>query len=561
MKTDSLINTQIEEYRVLSLLGRGGMARVYRGVDMRLKRYVAIKVIDTPYRTEPDYLARFEREAQTIAQLDHPNVVKVYRYGESAGFMYIVMQYVEGLDLGNILLDYRGDGEFMEPRDAIGVTRDLCTALDYIHSHGVIHRDIKPSNVMLNRDGRAILADFGLALLTEVGTMGRVFGTPEYIAPEQAISSARAGPRSDLYSLGVILFEMFTNRLPFYAPDPMDLAMLHISEPPPSPRAFRPDLPEGVEAVILKAMDKEPEKRHSTGAVLLAELEAAIRAAEAQDRAALPKTSTQTVLQRVDVGSTPLPPPPLPPVPAVPPTELAPAPAHAAQVGVQQAGGVHDDHLRGDQPEGRAPLKLWPFLVGLGAISLLVLSICSVGIILLWSFLGVGEDSAEQARASATARLVGAATFAPAKTSTSPESLATYTLQPSRTETVLPIQESMAFNLLFATRGNDSLLLVNMGPDGFPLAAIQLGDGPSAVLGEQWDLRRLNTGECVGVWKDRGKPKAPNDVKCDEVGERLERGASKNFWNAPFAVYYAGIQVGSCDPEEGYCTLIVEAAP
>ncbi|MCK6624047.1 MAG: protein kinase [Anaerolineae bacterium] len=274
--TDNLLSQQLDEYRLEALLGHGGMARVYRGFDTRLKRRAAIKVIDTPFQTDPAYTARFEREAQAIAQLKHPHVVGVYRYGEANGLLYIAMEYIEGDDLETVLAKYHDDEQFMPPAEMSQIIRPVCLALDYVHSQGVIHRDIKPSNIMLNSQGQPILTDFGLVLL-DYQTRGEIFGTPHYIAPEQVVSSAGAVPQSDLYSLGVILYEIFTGKLPFEADHPYDIAMLHLTEPPPPPRQHRPDLSPELEAVILKALAKEPGDRYPNGAALADALEQALQ--------------------------------------------------------------------------------------------------------------------------------------------------------------------------------------------------------------------------------------------------------------------------------------------
>jgi eukaryotic-like serine/threonine-protein kinase len=276
---DNLIGQQLDEYRLEGLLGKGGMARVYRAVDVRLKRYVAVKVIDTPFRAESEYTTRFEREAQAIAQLNHPHIVQLYRYGEADGVLYMAMQYVQGADLATILDSYRQHGELMPPADAVRVIREVCLALDYAHGRGVIHRDVKPSNIMLDKNSRSVLTDFGLSLLSELGTQGEVFGTPHYIAPEQAISSAGAVPQSDLYSIGVILYELFTGRLPFDGADVMDIAMRHLSESPPLPSTYRADINPELEAVIVKTLAKKPEERFPTGAALSKALERALHLA------------------------------------------------------------------------------------------------------------------------------------------------------------------------------------------------------------------------------------------------------------------------------------------
>jgi len=274
---DDLLGCELDEYRLDELLGQGGMARVYRAIDTRLKRYVAVKVIDTPFREDVGHVMRFEREAQAIAQLEHPHIVRLYRYGQDDGLLYMAMQYIEGSNLYNVMQSYRTEGEFMASTDVLRVTREICQALDYAHAKGVIHRDLTPSNVMLDKDGRAYLTDFGLVLLLDVGTRGEVFGSPQYIAPEQAISSKNAVPQSDLYAVGVMLYEMLTGRLPFDATEMMNVAMQHMTEPPPPPRQFRPEISPGLEAVILKALAKKTEERYPSGAALVAALEKALK--------------------------------------------------------------------------------------------------------------------------------------------------------------------------------------------------------------------------------------------------------------------------------------------
>jgi serine/threonine protein kinase len=275
--TDPLIGKRLDEYRLEKLLGRGGMARVYRGLDLGLQRYAAVKVIDTPYRQDEDYLARFEREARAIAQLEHPHIVTVYRYGRASNLLYLAMRYIEGPDLQIILEDYEQKGQIMSLADVTRLIREIGSALDYAHRQGIIHRDVKPSNVMLNAEGRAYLTDFGMALLTDVGTQGKILGSPHYISPEQAVSSARAVPQSDLYSLGVILFRMVTGRLPFNHDDMLELLMLHMTVEPPDPRDIRPDVDSALAEVILKALVKEPDKRYTSGKALSDALEAAVK--------------------------------------------------------------------------------------------------------------------------------------------------------------------------------------------------------------------------------------------------------------------------------------------
>jgi eukaryotic-like serine/threonine-protein kinase len=309
MSGDTMLGRRLNEYLLERLLGQGGMARVYRGLDMNLQRYVAVKVIDTPYRHDSEYNQRFEREAQAIAQLDHPHIVRLYRYGEQDGLLYMVMQYIEGSDLETIMGQYEADGESMERDDICRLVREVCRALDYAHGRYVIHRDVKPANIMLDMAGRAVVADFGLALLTDLGTRGEVFGSPHYIAPEQAISSAAAVPQTDLYALGVILYRMFTGVLPFEGNDPLEVALRHVSEAPAPPRSLRPEISPQLEAVILKALAKEPGNRYASGQALAGALAAVLDDDKLPVSPATPSTRL-TIAERVSLGLEPLPPPP-----------------------------------------------------------------------------------------------------------------------------------------------------------------------------------------------------------------------------------------------------------
>lgn len=305
MSDDQLIGQQLNEYRLEKLLGQGGMARVYRGLDVGLKRYAAIKVIDTPFQRDEEYLRRFEVEAQAIAQLDHPNIVSLYRYGQAEDVLYMAMKYVEGADLHAILSGYEDSGDFMPWEEVLRVMREVSSALDYAHNKGVVHRDIKPSNIMIDEQGRAYLTDFGLALLTAQGTQGQIFGTPQYIAPEQAISSAGAVPQSDFYAIGVILYRMMTGVLPFDHDDLLEIAMLHMTEPPTPPRAHRPDITPDVEAVILKCLAKEPEARYVNGAEFVAALE------QVGNKVVAPMSvPALSIMERVALDMERLPPPP-----------------------------------------------------------------------------------------------------------------------------------------------------------------------------------------------------------------------------------------------------------
>ncbi|GAB4574420.1 MAG: hypothetical protein Kow0077_20920 [Anaerolineae bacterium] len=277
MAQDKFIGRQLDEYRIDALLGKGNMARIYLATDVRLGRQAAIKIISHTHQDDEMYIMRFRREARAIAQLNHPHIVQLYRYGEAEDLLYMAMQYIEGASLSVVLRSYHQDGQYIEPHEALRIIREVCSALDYAHQKGVIHRDVKPANIMLDITARAILTDFGLALIQADGTRGGVLGTPHYLAPEQARSSANATPQSDLYSVGVIMYELFTGQRPFDAKKPVEVAMMHITQPPPSPRQIRPEISPELEAVILKAMAKRPEQRFQSGAELVHALEQAMQ--------------------------------------------------------------------------------------------------------------------------------------------------------------------------------------------------------------------------------------------------------------------------------------------
>jgi len=264
--SDPLINRKLGDYVIQSLLGKGGMARVYKGYDANLDRYAAIKVISSELMTgdTKEYNERFNKEARAIARLSHPNIVGIYQFGESDGSYYMAMQFLDGEDLRAILRRYAKRGERMPTSQILRMARDIAQALDYAHDAGVVHRDIKPSNIMVLTDGRSVLTDFGLALNANEGTQGDTFGTAHYIAPEQAISSANAVRQSDQYAFGVVLYEAFVGQVPFDEPSAMSVALKHLQEPPPPPTRFNPSLPAEAERVLLKALSKAPKDRYPT---------------------------------------------------------------------------------------------------------------------------------------------------------------------------------------------------------------------------------------------------------------------------------------------------------
>jgi serine/threonine-protein kinase len=263
------------KYRVLEALGRGGMAQVYRGYHPQLDRYVAIKVLRADLVDDETFLKRFRHEAHAVSGLRHANIVQVFDFDVQDDYYYMVMELLEGDTLRARLNEYRLRKERMPLREIARVLMDVLSGLEYAHSEGIIHRDLKPANIMLTKKGQAVLTDFGIAQIlgsTQITASGALMGTLNYMAPEQGLEG-RCDARSDIYSLGIVLYEMLTGYTPFDADTPLAILMKHLNDPLPLPSQLDPDLPPSLEQVVLKALAKSPADRFQSAKEMAAALE------------------------------------------------------------------------------------------------------------------------------------------------------------------------------------------------------------------------------------------------------------------------------------------------
>jgi beta-lactam-binding protein with PASTA domain/tRNA A-37 threonylcarbamoyl transferase component Bud32 len=301
-------------YEILRHIARGGMAEVYLAHDLMLDRQVALKVLFPELSTDRNFVERFRREAQAAANLSHPNIVSIYDWGEEEGTYFIVMEYVEGRTLGQMI---RREGPLMAVR-AAEVGADVAAALAFAHRSGVVHRDVKPGNVLISPNGQVKVTDFGIARAAnsdqDLTQTGAVMGTATYFSPEQA-QGHRVDPRSDLYSLGVVLYEMVAGRPPFSGDNPMAIAYKHVREQPVPPGDVNPDVPDAFDAIVLQAMAKNPNDRYASadelrqdllrfrqGRMVLANPTVAVPVTASDATVAVPAYDATQVVERTRVG-------------------------------------------------------------------------------------------------------------------------------------------------------------------------------------------------------------------------------------------------------------------
>ena len=346
--SDTLIGTLFDgRYQVVRKLGAGGMANVYLAEDQELGRRVAIKILNERYANDEQFVERFRREAKNAAALSHPNIVSIYDRGEAEGTYYIAMEYLDGRSLKELILS-RGPAPL---NVAIEYVRQILSALRFAHRHGIVHRDIKPHNVLVDAEGRVKVTDFGIARAgaSQMTEAGSIVGTAQYLSPEQA-RGTNVDQRSDLYSLGIVLYELLTGTLPFNGDTPVEIAMKHLSQTPELPSVLRPELPRELDLVVTRALAKDPDERYQSADEMDADLERLSRGA-----AVSPETEeSATQIMRAPTG----------PMSATAATMIVP-PRRGAYAPVPPPPVYYDL----DEPIHRRPMWPWvaAFLFVLGA--------------------------------------------------------------------------------------------------------------------------------------------------------------------------------------------------
>jgi len=276
------VGDTIGSYEIVGTIGQGGMATVYKAHHARLDRFVAVKVMHPTFLQDQSFIARFEREARIVAKLEHPNIVPIYDFSDYNGSPYLVMKYIEGRTLKQRILK-----QGISLAEALKMMRAIADALDFAHQHDVLHRDIKPSNILVDDSDTAYLTDFGLARIAQAGestiSHDMMLGTPFYISPEQAKGERNLDQHTDIYSLGVIFYELLVGHVPFTADTPYAIVHAHIYKQPVSPSDINPELPPEVNAVMEKALAKNPQDRYHTANEMMDALEAALAISEMKD--------------------------------------------------------------------------------------------------------------------------------------------------------------------------------------------------------------------------------------------------------------------------------------
>lgn len=551
-----LVGQRLDEYSVLSLLQDSGTTLVYLGMDLTLKRHATIKVFDAPFRVDAENAESMRREAHSVGQLRHPNIVTLYRFGQSSGRLYAATESVDGADLQTVLSSFKADGEHLPLEDVARIVGEVGQAMDYAHANGVIHGDLKSSSILLDRKGHCRVADFGLATMLALGTGEAIGRSPTDGREEPPPSAGRAGSQGDLYALGLVLYEMITNE-----PPPQD-------ESPPTLRRHRPEASFQLESVVGLALAGDPEERFQTGAELSDALGEALGLTPSVTAGA---PATGALLQRVAQA-------------AIEGAVSSPRPAGLPPVEVEDV-----------VPPRRRRTKT-PLIIAAGVLLGLCVAIAAL-VGLVWFADRLGREKLNQQAgiefywpfASKTVEpttslldipspLPSATGFAfpttvaptQSPSPTAAEATAVPTLPPTETPTAAPptltlvppsltVQiQIVTYNLVVAVKDGEGVVVVNQGPESFPLAPLALDNG--SVVGSDWGVSQLAPGDCVVVWSDaRDQPVYPDGIACRQVGDVLVLIGRERLWRTTFNIIYDGIEVGVCGRDQTICPISIAA--
>ncbi|MDX2074904.1 MAG: serine/threonine-protein kinase [bacterium] len=543
-KNDPLIGKKLGDYHITGVLASGGMAKIYIGRDEKLEREAAVKVLTRAMLdSDPTLSERFTREARAVAKLDHDNIVPIYQYGEQDDVYFLVMKLIVGRDLADEINDLQRLGQTMSLPRMFHLLKQVAAALDFAHKNGIIHRDVKPSNVLIDKNDRAYLTDFGLVLRQDIDmTRGTAFGTPRYISPEQALASERAVPQSDTYSLAVIVYEILTGSIMFKGDTAMQVALSHISEAPPLPSAINASIPKSVERELLKALEKEPEKRHPKATDFIRALESAygdllIKVTSATNDTTIVDRPTdfptkedaknkpeEAILSAWDTPSSdPIPATspkakgkakaktsdaPKPKVTPTPPvaTTPTPTPIESAIPKVEAIPPVviSPDSLN-KKPVSSKKLPI-PLLAGIGGFVLVVI----IGIIILSG----GGNSASN-------------------------------------NTVVNNSDGEPVMVYYQT---NILAIRNMSDVTLDLSSFQLGDSTGVIRASDIRGGILNSGECVVVKNQNQSTNPPSAWGCTTIRSEILRASNALAWRNNFQVKSGNAVIANCNAVAGGAT-------
>ena len=546
-----MIGQQLGSYMIAEMIERSGMVEVYRGYHVEFEQEVAIKVIGRYLEPSPLLNERIRREATTIAQLRHPNIVALYDFGEVGGGHYFVTELIEGETVTDLIAGMNAGTRYIDQDDISFYTRQIASAIDYAHSRNILHRDITPSSILITSSNQAFLAGFGLAVLKARDTEGEggiPLGTPQYMAPEYAIDAAGVIPKSDTYSLGVILYELTSGVLPFNADSPVELALKHVNETPPPPQQINPTLPFAVSTVIMQAIAKEPTERFDNAMALAKALAHAWKINDNVEVVSL----TSGTLEAQDGAE-------LPPVPdgfLSPPPEVEPPPTPPARELPRPPRSRRSIRDLARLRPGRNKSALPVTIIGLAVVLIVLLGIIISSIFGLnvFGFLGGPRDGS--AGVADEPLIINTATLPPGQASATPADQTENTQPPSSTEvplapeapiaspppTVAPLPEAGAQVFRLA----DAVVMIYVSEGTFLMGSADL-----ARLGSEQPQHEVMLS---GYWIDQTEVTIAQYKLCVDSGQCEPPVDTRNYNNpryANFPVVYVSWELAS-----NYCASI-----